>query len=110
MSKTVLLCTLFAGLGAVGAIALTQWPATTHVAAQVPGERSAEPGDHVVATEQTAQRSDPDHPMARPVVERDDFTPEERVNIRVYEDVNRGVVNITTRVRREDNFNSFFFK
>ncbi len=33
-----------------------------------------------------------------------DYTPEERVNISVYEDVNRGVVNITTRGFQGDRF------
>jgi len=36
--------------------------------------------------------------------ESDALTPEEQVSIRVYEDVNRSVVNITTRSVRADNF------
>ena len=34
----------------------------------------------------------------------DDLTPDERVNVNVYENVNRSVVNITTRVGRPDTF------
>ena len=36
-----------------------------------------------------------------------DLTPEERVNVSVYESVNRSVVNINTKVPRSDIFSLF---
>ena len=42
------------------------------------------------------------------VLDSDGFSAEEKVNISVYETVNRGVVNITTRMARQDSF--FFFE
>jgi S1-C subfamily serine protease len=44
------------------------------------------------------QRPAPSQPLA------DDLTPDERVNITVYEKANRSVVNITTKVRSDDIF------
>ena len=42
------------------------------------------------------------------ILDTDGFSAEEKVNISVYETVNRGVVNITTRMARQDSF--FFFE
>ncbi len=44
-------------------------------------------------------------PAPQTLVPPDEFTPEERINIAVYERVNRSVVNINTKVRTE----AFFF-
>jgi S1-C subfamily serine protease len=43
-----------------------------------------------------------EQPLAQPNLE--DFTPEERVNIHVYEHTNRSVVHITTKVNSPDSF------
>lgn len=43
-----------------------------------------------------------------PVAELDpDLSPEERINVEVYQRVNRGVVNITSRSRRPNSASSF---
>jgi len=80
MKKYVVLCAISALLGGLLSTALT-----TH---------SVEP--RLSAQEAPA-------PALRPAVE-DDLTPVERVNVAVYDRVNRSVVNITTLIVRPDMF------
>lgn len=47
---------------------------------------------------------DPSRPAGPPVSDLDELTPEERVNIAVYEKANRSVVNIMTEAYRGDRF------
>ncbi len=84
MKKTLIFCMISATFGALLAIALTRNSAEQPVSAQESSRR--------VAFGAAA----------------DEFTPEERVNIAVYEKVNRGVVNITTHSARRDAL--FFFE
>ena len=46
-------------------------------------------------------QGEPSHSLHAPVSDDESFTPEERVNIRVYEKSNRSVVNITTKAAKE---------
>jgi S1-C subfamily serine protease len=46
-------------------------------------------------------------PLRTPSVDGDELTPDERVNVRVYENVNRGVVHINTRGVQVDQFRMF---
>jgi len=93
MKKTVLLCGLSAVLGTALAALLTDPPATEpRTLAQEPGVRQlAASGPRLPATvtaQGVSQKGSPDY---------SDLTPEERVNVTVYETGNRSVVNITTK-------------
>jgi len=80
MKRTLFLCVLSAGLGA-GAVGV--WLG------------GVEPAGRAMAQGPAGLPVAP-RPVA-PVAVADDLTPEERVNIAVYESANRGVVNVTTR-------------
>jgi S1-C subfamily serine protease len=80
MKQTLLLCMISALLGAVVSV----WWTTT-----------------LVEPEVTAQEL---LPVARPLPFEGELTPDELVNVHVYENVNRSVVNITTRAGRLDTF------
>ena len=86
--KQALLCIATAALGALAAVAFT------HHAPQLPA----------------AEKPAPARPRAPAPAESgpDEFTPDERVNISVYEQVNRSVANISTKGVREGDF--FFFE
>jgi S1-C subfamily serine protease len=95
MKKTVALCLLSAILGGALAVWLIEAPpATRRTAAQEPGVVPA--GPQAVLP--------PGQPAMPAAAAPDDFTPEERVNIAVYEQANRSVVNITTRSVRNEGF------
>ena len=79
-SKCLLLCVVSSLLGMVSALAWTQGLPATTANAQGPQLRS--------------------YPVQRDPL--DDFTPEERTNIAVYEQVNRSVVNITTKAVKDN--------
>lgn len=107
MKRTVLLCLACSFFGAVLAIALTRGQQDRGVTAQEdlppkaiddPGVRSA----RFPRTDGTRLAV-----ASAPTTDAKDFTPEEQVNIAVYENTNRGVVNITTQSARAD---SFFFQ
>ncbi|HEV3341808.1 MAG TPA: trypsin-like peptidase domain-containing protein, partial [Pirellulales bacterium] len=83
--KQALLCISVTVLGAALALAVT------HHAPPLPA----------------AEKPKESQPPAAPASAPDDFTPDERVNISVYEQVNRSVVNISTKGVREGDF--FFF-
>ncbi len=98
-TRTLLLCLAFTTLGAVGALVAISPPATPLSNAQSPGET------RFVAAPFVAPGSLPETTSSSPSPAiAQDFTADERVNIRVYETVNRGVVNITTKSVRGDNF------
>jgi S1-C subfamily serine protease len=60
-------------------------------------QEGAAPSARIERTPQTALGGEP-LPVARAELVPEDYTPEERVNIFVYENCNRSVVNITTQV------------
>ena len=97
MSKTLFLCTLSAVLGAGLAIALID-----------PPEPKPEIAAQEIAAEKPAQWVPP-RVAAIPRLEEpapglEDLTPEERVNVSVYEHANRAAVNISTRSVQTDPF------
>jgi S1-C subfamily serine protease len=99
MKKTLLLCLLSALFGGILAVWLSDPPGMArHTAAQEPA--APPPGLQPVLPLQPLQAGAPGGAALLP----DDFTPEERVNIAVYEHVNRSVVNITTRSVRNEGF------
>jgi len=100
MKKTVLLCVLSA---AAGAAIVTLWPMhdpTPRAMAQSPLGRPGSSAAAQVATAPVPSGIAADLPA--------ELTPQERVNIAVYESANRSVVNINTRSARPDGF--FFFE
>ncbi len=103
MKKMVLLCVLSAFVGAWAAIALRDVPvAESQSAAQEAGpwpeQRTAVPAQSPSGIPMTAPEGAP--PL-------DSLTPEERVNVFVYQQVNRSVVNINTRGLSGDRFLMF---
>jgi S1-C subfamily serine protease len=82
MKRTLICCLLSALLGAVAALVFTQLPSAVapSVAQELPHAGGAAPGPH------------PSDSLAG----YEDLTPEERVGVWIYENVNRSVVNITT--------------
>lgn len=80
MNKCLIVGVISGFCGAVAAVVFTARPVEPRLAAQ---DRTARPAEQVAT---------------------DDFTPEERVNIAVYDKVNRSVVNITTRIPRAEWF------
>ena len=101
MKKTILLCVVSALAGAVLSILLIHPPDLFEqsVAQDVPFATGSSAG--------SAARTpppDPDYTPGAPAGLDADLTPEERVNIAVYESVNRSVVNIDTRSVRTDGF------
>jgi S1-C subfamily serine protease len=101
MKKKVLFCIISAGLGAVLALVLTNPPdIVRRTDAQEPFRRPQVASAAQPRAEITIPKTSPDEPPAGD----EDLTPEERVNIAVYEKVNRSVVNIDTRSVRSDGF------
>ncbi|HUT92577.1 MAG TPA: trypsin-like peptidase domain-containing protein [Thermoguttaceae bacterium] len=109
MKKTVLLCIVSAGAGAVlSAMLMSPSGISERSVAQessrgpdrvtgTPASPSGMPGPPAASTVASVW------PVAAPIGE-EDLTPEERVNIAVYEQVNRSVVNIDTASVRRDAF------
>ena len=122
MKKAVLLCIVSAGAGAVlsamlispsgiseksvaqessrGPDRVTGTPASPSGIPGTPASPSGVPGPPAASTVASGW------PVAAPIGE-EDLTPEERVNIAVYEQVNRSVVNIDTAGVRRDAFFMF---
>jgi S1-C subfamily serine protease len=90
--KQVFLCCTMAALGAIATIALSQ-----HAPRLPAAERDA-----------AAEKPAASPAASVPPNHAGEFTPEERVNISVYDQVNRSVVNINTKGVREGDF--FFFE
>ena len=92
MKKAVALCVLSAMLGGLAAFGLYGSPwADTQSLAQ---ETTPWPGHTVVGTPQVAAPAAAPSAGSSPL---DELTPEERVNVFVYQQGNRGVVNINTK-------------
>lgn len=104
MKKTILLCLLSSVLGAFAALLLFDSPTGIRTTiAQEPRLPSRGPGDapmRVNAPPRVAAETWGAPQTPAPQVE-DDLTPEERVTVAVYENVNRSVVNINTTVHSE---------
>lgn len=111
MKKTILLCVLSAAVGIGLAEAVRHYEPNQPVAAQEqPGKSkltfAPRSGDTPAAPRagiRAPQEPLPELGEGKPVP-LGELTPEERVNIAVYETVNRGVVNINTRSVRNDGF------
>ena len=105
MQKLFLTSLLSGFLGALAALSLTKTGTSSTLMAQsvnaVTNIRNQTPAN-------TSRRTPPSENGKESVLGTDGFSAEEKVNISVYEKVNRGVVNITTRMARQDSF--FFFE
>jgi S1-C subfamily serine protease len=113
MKKTLLLCLVSAVLGGIASWAITHSPDSgsgwESVAAAQPFGRDSGAGLQPVPApdrppEPVLGLDSPVRLPAAPASDLDELTPEERVNIAVYEMANRSVVNITTRGYRGDRF------
>lgn len=99
MRKTLLLCTVSAVVGAMAAVCLTNPPdALRKTSAQESGSTPPESGNG------TAAAGFPQGNVLRNLASNDldELTAEERVNVAVYENVNQGVVHITTKSVRAE--------
>ena len=100
MKKLFIMCTISAVLGAFFAISMTQntsQPAATAQDRQPPRRvPSLEPAGAIPASTGVSRTAS--------ISDADEYTPEERVHIAVYDAVNQSVVNITTRSIRPDAF------
>ena len=104
--RTLFLTSLLSGfLGALAALSLTRPGSPSPLMAQsantVTNIRNQTPANTFTPTP-------PPESGKESILDSDGFSAEEKVNISVYETVNRGVVNITTRMARQDSF--FFFE
>ncbi len=102
MKKTFLLCIVSAGAGVLlSAMLIGPFASSESTAAQEPY------GGPVRAGRPSTRPLPAVDPSAANPFPGEDLTPEERVNIAVYEQVNRSVVNIDTRGVRRDGFFMF---
>ena len=105
MRKLFLTSLLSGFLGALAALSLTRPGSPSPLMAQsantVTNIRNQTPAN-------TFNPTPPPESGKESILDSDGFSAEEKVNISVYETVNRGVVNITTRMARQDSF--FFFE
>jgi S1-C subfamily serine protease len=113
MKRIVLLCVISAVLGAFIAIAITNPPAIQSVStAQEPFRQQVLPGPPILpgGPQPTTLPTLPGGVATGPVAtannphDLDELTPEERVNVAVYDNVNRSVVSIATKGSRGDRF------
>jgi S1-C subfamily serine protease len=115
MKNTVWLCTFSAFLGAGLAIGMWQHfiaPSTTASASPLSGNSTASAAAPSLTQPRLAAVQDLVLPAAdaapltpvMPLANNPEYTPEEAVNIAVYEKVNRSVVNIDTQAVKVDNF------
>lgn len=102
--QSVIICVISAAAGAGGAFAWMQLPGVPQVQAQdregpaFPGPRSPRAGGNEIPG-----RMPPGYvPTAAGLYLQDGLTPEEQVNVNVYERVNKSVANITTKTVRQD--------
>jgi S1-C subfamily serine protease len=115
MSRTLVIALVCAALGAGATLLVIRPPQSAPAHGQIaPGpvgdapavdSRQAPPPilDDAAAARAPAGRPAPAVSSVRPLSD-DELTSEERINVRVYEQCNRGVVNITTKAVRADNF------
>jgi S1-C subfamily serine protease len=101
MKRTTLLCLVSAGAGMVLALIITNPAATPQVAAQEQGRppipRQQPPFGTPGTLSSTNAPSEGSFSRRSTPAFDEQYTPEERVNIAVYENVNRSVVNINTK-------------
>lgn len=115
MSRSLVIALVCAALGAVAALLATHPPQLGPAQAQItPGPTDEAPKvtqrqppppilDDPAATRSSDVRPWPAATPVRPLGD-DELSADERVNVRVYEQCNRSVVNITTKAVRADNF------
>lgn len=97
--KSVLACVVSAILGGLTVAALLESRTMPEVSAQERGGPVfPEPGRAKAGTRPA--RGD----VASAIYEDDDLSPEERINVAVYDNVNRGVVHITTKGSQREGF------
>jgi S1-C subfamily serine protease len=105
MKHTLWLCVLAAVAGGLfsetwmGLVRPPESAAQTHG-----GEPVADPGDAAARPQTPPPAVDAGAPLAGTPLALDDYTPDERVNIGVYDFANRSVVNITTKGYHGDRF------
>lgn len=97
MKSYVLPCLLSAGMGALLAVGLTHEFPRSGVLAQ---ERNSQ--TRTLASEDTSRPATARRPTNSGEATIVEYTPDEQVNIAVYEKANRGVVHITTRTSRPE--------
>jgi S1-C subfamily serine protease len=103
--KQLLICLMMALLGALLTLGLTRQgpPPAAAEKPVAPGRAVDRPAPPARPAEPSTRPRAP-APQPAPVVPDGEFTPDERVNIVVYEQVNRSVVNISTKGVREGDF------
>jgi S1-C subfamily serine protease len=105
MKKTALLCLLSAVLGAVAALLWIDPPQTTRTSVAqeplTPPNAGGEGRVNAMPRVATGTWGVPDSP---PPLSDSELTPEERINVAVYDNVNRSVVNVTTKAVRSEGF------
>lgn len=110
MKKTLILCVVSGFFGAVLAVAWTTLTGTAPktVAQELPQVPRPAGRSDVPDPPQTLQPAVQSElgtsPRAEPPPGLDDLTPGERINVAVYENVNRSVVNINTKSVHSDSF------
>ncbi len=99
-------CLVSAVLGGLVAVGLVEQGWQSSAAAQVRGGQRGPlfPLQPPTQSPPSPQTTSPTTAALPPVFNEEGLTPEEAVNVAVYEKVNKGVVNITTRTTRVDNF------
>ncbi len=96
MRKIILLSLVSAVAGALLTLAIGRWVATPSYSAEEIAQRT--PATAVESPRRSVERDD------STAFDNEAFTPDERVNIAVYENVNTSVVNINTKSIRPDGF------
>lgn len=107
MLRNLILCVTCLGVGAAAAVLIERGPGEPQTVAQQPPPAppldARRAGDHAAP----AAAAPPAAPGFVPGNRLEELTPDERVNIDVYDRANRSVANITTRAAREDPFFMF---
>ncbi len=99
MRRTLVLCLVSAGLGGFAAVVVSDPPRMVSRIAAQEAYRQPHPAGRVPARSPAL----PSAAASLPGLEGlEDLTPEERVNVAVYESCNRGVVHITTKSVRAE--------
>lgn len=106
MPRNLILCVISLAVGAAAAVVLERLPGDTPTLAQ--DRSAATPSGPLTGAARPPAAPAAAASAASPAIvlgnRIDELTPDERVNIDVYDRVNRSVANITTRATREDIF------
>jgi S1-C subfamily serine protease len=107
MRKTIILCTVAAILGGFVSVLLFNGHAAVdpQMNAQEPRADASLPVQNTTPVSIPPSLASPTVPLTESALQG--LTPEERVNVKVYQSVNRGVVNINTRSVQTDRFMMF---